>query len=374
MTMGRKDIRILVLVLAVVMVWSSGPDATMAGLVARTPRQCDISNEAENGAEPDAREVPDVEPTAAPVSPATNTPQPVPEAPVEPTPDGAGEWPAETPSPVATEFEASSPTGTPVPCATDAPTMEPTRTGASAEDATRDARPADTVTPGPSVESTPSTTATEASTPRVVATPATPAADDVPVTTVVFTPTATLVLSPTVTLTVTATITPTEIALETPVVPVTTTVPITQETPAMDSTPTTPQSLAAEVPGLDVLDSELELGARVGSGRQTGAVVVEVCADGPWQLVVSEDRDPQRADGRTLPSERLTCTSTGGDPEYNLNTPTEFSPDGLVVAGSDEATPPDGVEVTIIYYLDVGYDVFAGTYTFDHEYTTVMGP
>lgn len=53
--------------------------------------------------------------------------------------------------------------------------------------------------------------------------------------------------------------------------------------------------------------------------------------------------------------------------------PMEFSAKGVVMAGSDEGTPDEGVQVTITYYLDVDY-LYAGAYTFNHEYTAVLGP
>lgn len=88
---------------------------------------------------------------------------------------------------------------------------------------------------------------------------------------------------------------------------------------------------------------------------------------------MAKEHDPQRADGKTIPSANLTSTSSGGDPEYNVVKPIEFSAQGVVMAGSDTGTPEEGVQVTLTYYLDVGF-LYAGTYTFNHKYRVVLGP
>lgn len=215
----------------------------------------------------------------------------------------------------------------------------------------------------PTLALTPASTATLTSTATATGTP-TPTATATLSPTLTATPTVTGTVTPTITLTATPTMTGT-------IMPTSTVTPTETVTPTVAITPTatiTPTGLS-----VSILVSELQWTSAVARGSHTGKVVVEVHAGQPWRLAVAKEHDPRRADGKTIPSANLTCTSSGGDPKYNVVKRTEFSTKGVVIAGSDKSTPDEGVRVTITYYLNVGY-VYAGTYTFSHRYTVVLGP
>ena len=313
---GWKNVRVLALTLAIVLALCFEPSLTVAGCLLGAPTGADAVSLSEDSSESDS--------TDTPLPPATDTPTSVPtDTAVPPPADAPTSAPTDTPMPPATDTPTGIPTDTPLPSAADTPTGVFT--------------PTITLTPAVTATFTPTLTAT----PTLVPT---------------LTPIATLTASPMVTDTVT---------------PAPTAVPAETETPTAIPPPA---PIAPAALSFGVLVSELQWDGKVGSGLHTGRVVVGISASGPWRLVVNEDRDPERADGKTLPPGSLACTSSGGDPRYNLLEPMEFPAGGTIVAGSDEGTPPDGLQVTITYYLDVGYDVFAGTYTFNHEYTAVLGP
>ena len=101
---------------------------------------------------------------------------------------------------------------------------------------------------------------------------------------------------------------------------------------------------------------------------QTGSITLRVWSNTPWQLKVSaEPLSSEGKDPQVIPQENFTYTSSFEAPGKNIkvvDNPLQFSTIPTVVAeGLDPTTGNEGVEISIIYTINVPLSQKPGQYS-----------
>jgi len=105
-----------------------------------------------------------------------------------------------------------------------------------------------------------------------------------------------------------------------------------------------------------------------GDGVYTDTLGATVSANRPWRLEVDKSGDLTSASG-TIPSERLTFTSSSGDGRVTAtqSSATQFGTDVMVAEGNRGGN----INLSVNYRIDIEWEDAPDTYTATHTYTVV---